>query len=176
MEWMYRWYVSYRHTWISFATDCTPLLFRTPMQSGKIICKRGRQRNHLCETNRDTSLCLHLSCVFSAFPFYPRRANRSNRRTLSVCRSVYRIRMYKERKNRELVGESMRNGRPSLQRVSRGSHGESRWMAGITLSATRLNRKLKNGRAAMKESRSCSGCYRRRSFPFVFLVYISRLA
>lgn len=160
-----------------FATGCTPLLFRIPVRSGKIICKRGRQRNRLCETNRDTSFCLHLPYVFSAFPFHPRRANRSNRRALSVCRSVYRIRMYKERKNRELVGGSMRNGRPSLslRQASRSSHGESRWMAGITLSATRLNRKLKNGRAAMKESRSCSGCYRRRSFPFVLLA-ISRLA
>lgn len=74
------------------------------------------------------SLCLHLPCVFSAFPFHPRRANRSNRRALSVCRSVYRIRMYKERKNGELVGGSMRNGRDplSLRRASRSSHGESR--------------------------------------------------
>jgi len=129
-EWMYRCWcihivctcVSYRHTWFSFITACTPLLFHISVRSGKIICKRGRQRNRLCETNRNISLPPS-SMRFSAFPFHSRRANRSNRWALSVCWSVYRIRMYKERKNRELVGGSMRNGRPSLPlaRLSRQS-------------------------------------------------------
>lgn len=64
-------------------------------------------------------------------------------------------------------------GPPPFRRApSRSSHGESRWMAGITLSATRLNRKLKNGRAAMKESRSCRGLSA-SFFPFCTSCYLA---
>lgn len=105
---------AYRHTWISFGTSCTPLLFRTLHQreAERLFASAGN-KGIACAKRIEIPLC-HLSCVFSAFPFHSRRANRSNRRALSVCRAVYRIRMYKERKNRELVGGSMRNGRPSL--------------------------------------------------------------
>jgi len=89
---------------------CTPLLFRIPMRGGKIICKRGRQRNRLCKTNRDTFLpssSVRFFCVSFSSP-----AGQS----ASFVRVPIRIsvRMYKERKNRELVRGSMRNGRPSL--------------------------------------------------------------
>lgn len=161
--------------------------FRTHRCEAERLFASARNKGIACAKRIEIPLCLHLPWVFfSAFAFYSRRANRSNRRALSACRSICRIRTYEKRKNCEWGKRgSMRNGRPSLM----PSHsplpptgqpfaavtGESRWMAGITLSATRLNRKLKNGRRAMKESRSCSGCYRRRSSPFVLLA-ISRLA
>lgn len=103
MEWMYRCCESCRHTWILFATNCTPLLFRIPVQGGLFASAGDKGIACAKRIEISLSLYLHLPCVFSAFPFHPRRANRSNRRALSVCRSVYRIRMYKERKNGELV-------------------------------------------------------------------------
>lgn len=45
--------VSVRDTW---ASGLYAIISYTPVRGGKIICKREKQRDRLCETNRDTSL------------------------------------------------------------------------------------------------------------------------
>lgn len=113
--------------------DCTPS-FRTHRCEAERLFASARNKGIACAKRIEIPLCLHLPCVFSAFPFYSRQTDRSNRRALSACRSVCRIRMYVWG-TKKLWGKrgSMRNGRPSLipshppaslSRQSRASHDE----------------------------------------------------
>lgn len=159
---------------------CTPS-FRTHRCEAERLFASARNKGIACAKRIEIPLCLHLPWIFFLRSLFIPGGPIGPIGELCPRADPYvgYVRMKKLR-----VGEgggSMRNGRPSLIPSPTPGEpfaavtGESRWMAGITLSATRLNRKLKNGRRSMKESRSCSGCYRRRSSPFVLLA-ISRLA
>lgn len=164
---------------------CTPS-FRTHRCEAERLFASARNKGIGCAKRIEIPLCLHLPWIFFFFcvPFlFPEGQSVQSasfvRVPIHMSDTYVRMRNEKiasgERGDQCVMEDPLSFPLPSSGEPFAAVTGESRWMAGITLSATRLNRKLKNGRRAMKESRSCSGCYRRRSSPFVLLA-ISRLA
>lgn len=127
---IYRWCISILELRSRIGFDCTPS-FRIHRCEAERLFASARNKGIACAKRIEIPLCLHLPCVFSAFPFYSRQANRSNRRALSACRSVCRIRMYvwgtkklwAGGREDQCVMKDPLSFPPTHRRAFRGSHG-----------------------------------------------------